>query len=234
MGEIPEIIVYRDPRGTFTRSVTIAFAVTILITFLIKGETSAGIPYYGIGVFMPIMMMGFAIRKHILATFTGKARQWGSLAAGFAAVLSGVVFVGQIIGKWQEGGWVVLISFSILILVANLVLISPIGARDPVTIHRIVREKARVQGAMASIVEWQSMRMQEYRYSVLIVIARFFELFGVRRPVREAPITAGDYDHALHVDHPEAPSLLDQYLNKPQPKVGGSPKQTEPVPSDEK
>ncbi len=217
MGEIPEVIVYRDPRGTFTRSVTIAFVVTIIITFLIKGETSAGVPYYGIGVFMPIMMMGFAIRKHILATFTGKARQWGSLAAGFAAILSGFVFVGQIVGKWEEGGWVVLISFSVLIVVANLVLISPVGARDPVTIHRIVRDKARVQGAMASIVEWQSLRMQEYRYSMLVAFARFFELFGVRRPVREAPATAGDYDHALHVDHPEAPSLLEHYLLKPEP-----------------
>ena len=232
MGEIPEIIVYRDKRGTFTRSVTIAFAVVILITILIRGETSAGIPYYGIGVFMPIMMMGFAIRKHILATFTGKARRWGSLAAGFAGTLSGAVFVGQIAGKWMEGGWVVLISFSILAIIANLVLISPVGARDPVTIHRIVREKARVQGAMASIVEWQSLRMQEYRYSVLVVIARFFELFGVRRPVREAPIIAGDYDHALHVDHSEAPSLLAQYLEKPEPKLGGAPKQTEPVPHD--
>jgi len=227
MGEIPEVIVYRDPRGTFTRSVTIAFVVTIIITFLIKGETSAGVPYYGIGVFMPIMMMGFAVRRHILATFTGKARLWGSLAAGFAAVLSGFVFVGQIVGKWEEGGWVVLISFSVLIVVSNLVLISPIGARDPVTIHRIVREKARVQGAMASIVEWQSMRMQEYRYSVLITLSRFFEIFGVRRPVREAPIAAGDYDHALHVDHPEAPSLLEQYLVKPEPKLGGAPNETE-------
>jgi hypothetical protein len=237
MGEIPEVIVYRDPRGTFTRSVTIAFVVTILITFLIKGETSAGIPYYGIGVFMPIMMMGFAIRKHILATFTGKARKWGSLAAGFAAVLSGLVFVGQIIGKWQDGGWVVLISFSILIVVANLVLISPIGARDPVTIHRIVREKARVQGAMASIVEWQSLRMQEYRHSlrgvILVGFTRFFELFGIHRPVRydPAPALAGDYNHALHVDHPEAPSLLQQYLEnqpKDEPRLGGKPKQTDP------
>ena len=227
MGEIPEVIVYRDPRGTFTRSVTIAFGVTILITFLIKGETSAGIPYYGIGVFMPIMMMGFAIRKHILATFSGRARRWGSRAAGFAGVLSGLVFVGQIVGKWQEGGWVVLISFSVLIVIANLVLISPVGQRDPVTIHRIVREKARVQGAMASIVEWQSMRMQEYRYAVLSVIASFFALFGIRRPERVAPIPAGDYNHALHVDHPSAPSLLEQYLPKPAPKLGGSPKETE-------
>jgi hypothetical protein len=231
MGEIPEIIVYRDKRGTFTRSVTIAFAVTILITFLIKGETSAGIPYYGIGVFMPIMVMGFAIRKHILATFKGQARRWGSLAAGFAAVLSGFVFVGQIVGKWQEGGWVVLISFSALVIIANLVLISPTGHREPVQIHRIVREKARVQGAMASIVEWQSLRMQEYRYGVLVAIARFFEWFGIHRPIQyETPSPAGDYDHALHVDHPDAPSLLEQYLqSKPsEPKLGGTPKQTAP------
>jgi hypothetical protein len=216
--------------------VTIAFILTCIITILIKGETSAGVPYYGIGVFMPIMVMGFAIRKHILLNFKGNARRWGSLAAGFAGVLSGIVFVGQIVGKWQEGGWVVLISFSILVLISNLVLISPIGRRDPTQIHRIVRDKARVQGAMASIVEWQSLRMQEYRFSlrnrILITISDFFELFGIRRTVRYEPVPAmaGDYDHALHVDHPEAPSLLEQYLDKPQPKLGGSPKETEPAP----
>jgi hypothetical protein len=229
MGEIPEIIVYRDKRGTFTRSVTIAFVVVIIITFVIRGNTSAGVPYYGIGVFMPIMAMGFAVRKHILEHFTGRKRTWGAAAAGFAGVLSGFVFVGQIVGKWQEGGWVVLISFSILVLVANVVLISPAGFREPVQIHRIVREKARVQGAMASIVEWQSLRMQEYRYSVLVAIARFFEMFGVRRPmVTQVPTVAGDYDHALHVDNPEAPSLLEQYLDHPAPKAGGAPRETAP------
>ena len=228
MGEIPELIVYRDKRGTFTRSVTIAFVVVIIITFLIRGNTSAGVPYYGIGVFMPIMMMGFAVRKHILQNFTGRKRTWGAFAAGAAGVLSGFVFVGQIVGKWQEGGWVVLISFSILVLVANAVLISPAGFREPVQIHRIVREKARVQGAMASIVEWQSLRMQEYRYSVLSSFARFFDLFGIRPPIREKPVIAGDYNHALHVDHPEARSLLEQYLDHPTPKAGGAPKETAP------
>jgi hypothetical protein len=229
MGEIPEVIVYRDKRGTFTRSVTIAFIVVIIITFVIRGKTSLGIPYYGIGVFMPIMMMGLAIRKHILATATGSSRFWGSLGAGFAAVLSGLVFVGQIAGKWTEGGWAVLISFSVLIVVANLVLISPIGRRNPRQIHRIVREKARVQGAMASIVEWQSLRMQEYRYKLLVGISSFLELFGIRSPHKQAePVPAGDYDHALHVDHPDAPSLLQQYLDglPVAPRLGGAPLQT--------
>jgi hypothetical protein len=236
IGEIPEIIVYRDKHGTFTRSVTIAFVVVVIIIFIIRGNTSLGVPYYGIGVFMPIMMMGFAIRRHILKNFTGRKRFWGSLVAGFAGVLSGIVFVGQIAGKWTEGGWVVLISFSILVITANLVLISPTGAREPNQIHRIVREKARVQGAMASIVEWQSLRMQEYRYTVLLTIARFFGFFGIRRPVRSGPPTpAGEYDSALHVDHPDAPSLLEQYLdNKPnKPTVGGSPKQTAPGDKDD-
>jgi amino acid transporter len=230
IGEIPEIIVYRDPRGTFTRSVTISYVITIIIMFVVKGDQSAAIPYYGIGVFMPIMMMGFAIRKHILQHFTGRKRFWGSLGAGFAGVLSGLVFIGQIVGKWQEGGWVVLISFTMLILLANALLISPIGVRVPQQIHRIVREKARVRGSMASIVEWQSLKMQEYRYSVLVAITHFFELLGIHRPLRyEPPAPAGDYDHALHTDHPEAPSFLAQYLEKEEePKLGGKPKDTAP------
>ena len=235
IGEIPEIVVYRNPQGTFTRSVTAGFIVAVIIQFLVKGNTSAAIPYYGIGVFMPIMVMGFAMRKHVLATATGSARRWGSFAAGFAGVLSGIVFVGQIVGKWTEGGWVVLITFSLLVLAANALLISPIGIRDPKTIHRIVREKARVQGSMASIVEWQSLKMQEYRYTlrerVLVGVTYFLEWFGVRRPVRfePVPIPAGDYDHALHSDHPEAPSLLDQYLDHPEPKLGGAPKEVSPI-----
>jgi hypothetical protein len=76
-------------------------------------------------------------------------------------------------------------------------------------------------------VEWQSLKMQEYRYHVLVGVARFFELFGVRRPMQfERPVPAGDYDHAIHVDHPEAPSLLEQYLD--QPRLGGVPKETIP------
>ena len=228
IGEIPEAIVYRDPRGTFTRSVTITFGLAVLIMFLVRGETTVAIPFYGVGVFMPIMVMGLSVRRHVRQHFVGRARKWGVVGATFAAGLAAIVFVGQLIGKWHEGGWIALVSFSGLAVAAHLILLSPLGYREPKQIHRIVRQKARVQGAMASIVEWQSLKMQEYRYALLVGVSRFFELFGVRRPVRyEQPAVAGDYDHALHVDHPEAPSLLAQYLDEPvQPHIGGQPNVT--------
>ena len=225
IGEIPEVIIYRDRRGTFTRSVTITFLAAVFIMFLVRGRTTLAVPYYGVGVFMPIAAMGFAIRKHMLVSYTGWRRTWGALGAGFAGVLAMIVFVGQIVGKWAEGGWVVLITFTILVLAAHTLLISPIGHRHPQQIYRIVREKARVQGGMASIVEWQSLKMQEYRYAILLAIARFWELFGVRRPVRDAkPVAAGDYDHALHVDDPNAPSILSKYFEQPPLPATNAPK----------
>ena len=225
IGEIPEVIIYRDRRGTFTRSVTITFLAAVFIMFLVRGRTTLAVPYYGVGVFMPIAAMGFAIRKHMLVSYTGWRRTWGALGAGFAGVMAVIVFVGQIVGKWAEGGWVVLITFTILVLAAHTLLISPIGHRHPQQIYRIVREKARVQGGMASIVEWQSLKMQEYRYAILLAVARFWGLFGVRRPVRdEKPVAAGDYDHALHVDDPNAPSILAKYFEQPPLPATNAPK----------
>jgi hypothetical protein len=75
--------------------------------------------------------------------------------------------------------------------------------------------------------------MQEYRYSlfqrVALRTARFFELFGIRRPIRYEPVpaVAGEYDEALHIDHPH-----DQPLQTPgdegggELKAGGQPKET--------
>ncbi len=233
IGEIPEVVVYRNQQGTFTRSVTAGFVVALLIMFLVRARTSAAVPYYGIGVFMPITVMALAIRKHVQKTYTGRTRVWGSRAAALAAIMAGFVFIGQIVGKWQEGGWVVLISFSVLVLAAHALLISPIGSRSPQQIHRIVRDKARVQGSMGSIVEWQSLKMQEYRFSirtrVLVGVTRLFGIFGVYRPSRfdPQPVAAGDYDHAIHLDDENAPSFLDQYLtDDSEPAVGGKPKET--------
>ncbi len=230
IGEIPEIVVYRNPKGTFTRPVTAAVIAAIVIQLLVRGRTGAAVPYYGIGVFLPLTAMGLAIRRHILTTMTGRRRAWAQAGASFAAVLGGLVFIGQIVGKWEEGGWIPVVSLTVLVLTAHAILISPAGYRDPEQIHRIVRVKSRVQGPMGSIVEWQSLKIQEYRYALLTAVTRFWEWFGVRRPVRfEPPVEAGEYDEAFDESAPSSSTFLDQYLEaqpKPTPRLGGKPKET--------
>ena len=232
IGEIPEVVVYRNPKGTFTRPVTAAFIAAVVIQLLVRGKVGLAVPYYGVGVFLPIMAMGLAIREHIRLKTKGPTRSWGMIGASLAAFLAMLVFVGQIVGKWSEGGWVVLISLSVLVLMAHAILLSPQGYRDPAQIYRIIRVKSRVQGPMGNIVEWQSLRTQEYRYALLVAIARFWELFGVRRPVRfEKPVPAGDYDQAVHSTEAQSSSLLTQYLENqppPEPRLGGKPKETVP------
>lgn len=169
---------------------TITFAVAVLLMFLVRGQTTQAITYYGIGVFMPIIVMGLAVRQHIKQHVVGAARAWGMFGASAAAALAALVFVGQIVGKWEEGSWVVLISFSVLALVAHLVLLSPVGHRTPGQIVTIVRHKAPIQGGMASIVEWQSFRMQEYRYRLHLGLSGFLELFGVGQAYGLAPVPA--------------------------------------------
>jgi amino acid transporter len=212
IGEIPEVVIYRNPKGTFTRPVTAAAIAALVIQLLVRGRVSLAVPYYGVGVFLPIMAMGLAIRQHILKTATGRKRMWGSLGASTAAVLAGLVFIGQIAGKWTEGGWVVLISLGLLVLMAHAILVSPIGYRTPGDIHRIIRDKSRILGQMGNIVEWQSLAVQEYRYRLLGGIAKFWELFGVRRPLRyEPPLAAGDYLEAA--EYHASGTFLEDHVN---------------------
>jgi hypothetical protein len=233
IGEVPEVVVYRNPKGTFTRPVTAASIVAILIQFLVRGSTSAAVPYYGVGVFMPIAIMALAIRQHIKQHMTGPARAWGLFGTSFAAILSTLIFIGQIATKWDEGGWVVLIVFAVLILMSHLILLSPAGYRDPEDIHRIIREKSRIEGAMGNIVEWQSLRMQEYRYVLMIGVTRLFAIFGIFKPLRfeeqPEPPKAGNFEDALN--HSEQHAFIGQYRQKqpkPEPRLGGAPKESAP------
>lgn len=231
IGEIPEVVVYRNPKGTFTRPVTAAAIVAIIVQFLVGGETTKAIPYYGVGVFMPITIMGLAMREHVRQKMTGRARTWGLIGTTTSVVLSSTIFIGQIVSKWEEGGWVVLITFAILIILAYVILLSPAGYRDPQAIHRIIREKSRVQGAMGNMVEWQSLRMQQFRYDLYMSVARFFALFGILKPLRyeqDIPVSPGEFEDAMRQD--QSRSFIEQYLEsqpKAQPRLGGAPGETE-------
>lgn len=231
IGEVPEVVVYRNPKGTFTRPVAAASIVAIIIQFLVRGNTSTAVPFYGVGVFLPIAIMSVAIFVHIYKNVTGPSRNWGLAGTIFSAFLAAAIFIGQIVTKWHEGGWVVLIVVVVMIVLSHLILLSPAGYRDAGDIHRIIREKSRIEGATGNIVEWQSLRMQEYRYWLMMMVTRFFGVFGIFKPLRfeeqAAPPEAGEFEKAL--THSEHEKFIDQYLAqqpKPEPRLGGAPKES--------
>lgn len=230
IGEIPEVVVYRNPKGTFTRPVSAAAIIAIFIQFLVRGNTSTAIPFYGVGVFLPITIMGLAMRRHVQLNLKGRVRTLGLAGTTFSVVLSSLILIGQIVTKWNEGGWLVLITMGVLVLISYIILISPAGYRAPQDIHRIIREKSRVEGDMGNMVEWQSLKMQEYRYKVLTAVADFMAIFGVMKPLsveKSIPAPAGEYEDAMKPRGRK--TFLQQYLEsqpKEAPRLGGAPKET--------
>ena len=117
-----------------------------------------------------------------------------------SAWIAAIVFISQLFARWEEGGWLRLISFSILFTSAHLILISRIGKRTPEQIKYIVRDRARIQGAMASIVEWQSLKMQEYRYHVRLRLGGLLSRFGMGFSPEAVPFAAGPYNPEHHLE----------------------------------
>ena len=199
IGEIPEIVVYRNPKGTFTRSVTAGLSsLRLSCPRPCQGDDLA-VPYlrdrrlhadHGHGICHP--------PAHPPAPLPDAPAFWGALVRRLRGA-PGVVFIGQIVGKWEEGGWVVLITFSLSDPRRARHLDFPGGLprsrenpphrprkRRVAGFHGIDRRVAIPADAGIPVPFWSAS-------------ARFFELFGVRRPLRfEAPVSAGDYNEAVH------------------------------------
>jgi hypothetical protein len=139
--------------------------------------------------------MALSIRAHVSQTASGNARRGLVFGATTAAILGITVFFGQIIGKWEEGGWEAGIAIVVVSVLANLLLIAPAGYRDAAQIRTIIRDKSRVEGQVGSVVAWQAMRMQEYRYRSLLAVSSAFASLGVFRPMQlEKPPASGSFE----------------------------------------
>ncbi|MBA3873483.1 MAG: amino acid permease [Anaerolineae bacterium] len=171
-GILPVSLVYRSPNGNFPRPVLATFVVATIIMILVGGNTSAAIPFYGIGVFAPIAFMGFSVRKHLLATKPAGYRIAAPITFLIAS-LSVVIFMSQIVGKFEEGGWIRAITFSSLYITGHVILLNKWGERSPETARHLIHDVSRIEGTMAELLGWQTRMMQTYRHNLLERIHRF-------------------------------------------------------------
>lgn len=171
-GVLPVALVYRSPNGNFPRPVLMTFFIAVIIMILVGGNTSAAIPFYGIGVFAPIAFMGFSVQRHLLNT-KPKGYKAGATASFLIACLSVFIFMSQIVGKFEEGGWIRLVSFSSLFILSHYFLLRRAGARNDQTAHHLIHDVSRIEGTMAELLMWQTRMIQTYRHNLLERIQKF-------------------------------------------------------------
>src|SRR5258708_2733779 len=136
-GILPVRLVYRSPNGNFPRPVLATFVVATVIMILVGGNTSAAIPFYGIGVFAPIAFMGYSVTKHLRVT-KPSGYKVASIGTFLVSCLSVFSFVSHIVGKFEEGGWIRLVSFSSFFIIGHVILLSKGGERATETARHLI------------------------------------------------------------------------------------------------
>src|SRR5260221_13970863 len=136
--------------------------VDSVIVVRVAGNTSAAIPFYGIGVFAPIAFMGFSVRRHLLATKPGGYKIAAAATFNISSLLV-FLFMSQIVGKFEEGGWIRLVTFSSLYISGHLILLNKGGERTEKLAYHLIHEVSRIEGTMAELLLWQTHMMQTYR-----------------------------------------------------------------------
>ncbi len=193
-GILPVALVYRSPNGNFPRPVLMTFGLATAIMILVGGNTSAAIPFYGIGVFAPISFMGFAVHRHML-TRKPQGYRFGAAFSFVAGCLSAVIFISQIVGKFEEGGWIRLVTFSSLFIAGHLILLSDGGRRMDELARHLIYDVSRIDGTMAELLTWQARMMQTYRHNLLRKLQRYFLLGHEHPTLRPYP------EYQIHYDN---------------------------------
>src|SRR5262249_59158974 len=84
-----------------------------------------------------------------------------------AGCLAVFIFMSQIVGKFEEGGWIRLITFSSLYITGHAIILSNWGERSDEVTRHLIHDVSRIEGTMAELLTWQTHMMQTYRHNLM-------------------------------------------------------------------
>jgi hypothetical protein len=115
-GYMPRQFMARGDRLAFSNGIVALAIVAAVLIVLFRGETSALIPLYAIGVFVCFTLSQAGMVAHWLRL---RGPGWRRRAAlnGLGAVATAVVSIVQIVTKFTHGAWIVVLIIPIIILV---------------------------------------------------------------------------------------------------------------------
>jgi amino acid transporter len=113
-GYMPRQFSYRGDRLAYSWGIVVLSSVAAFLLWLFKGEVTALIPLYSVGVFVCFTLSQIGMVKH-WRSVRESGWQWRLVVNAFGAVLTAVVLVVVVSVKFVDGAYLVVILIPILV-----------------------------------------------------------------------------------------------------------------------
>jgi len=114
-GYMPRQLAARGDRLAFSNGIIALGLIAGVIVWIFRGQTNALIPLYAVGVFICFTLSQAGMVVH---WFRSRAPGWKWKAAlnGIGGVATGIVSIIQVVTKFVEGAWIVVLIIPLIIL----------------------------------------------------------------------------------------------------------------------
>src|SRR2546423_6322316 len=115
-GYMPRQLAARGDRLAFSNGIIALGVIAAVILWIFGGQTNALIPLYAVGVFICFTLSQFGMVTHWLRS-RAPGWKWKAALNGIGGVATGIVSIIQVVTKFIEGAWIVVLIIPLIILV---------------------------------------------------------------------------------------------------------------------
>ena len=112
---MPRQLAARGDRLAFSNGIIALAVIAAMIVTVFRGQTNALIPLYAVGVFVCFTLSQAGMVMHWLRS-REPGWQWKAWLNGIGAVATGIVSIIQVVTKFIEGAWIVVLIIPLIIL----------------------------------------------------------------------------------------------------------------------
>ncbi|HZF72855.1 MAG TPA: amino acid permease, partial [Gemmatimonadaceae bacterium] len=115
-GYMPRQLAARGDRLAFSNGIIALGLIAAVILWIFGGQTNALIPLYAVGVFICFTLSQMGMVMHWLRS-RAPGWKWKAALNGIGGVATGIVSIIQVVTKFIEGAWIVVLIIPLIILV---------------------------------------------------------------------------------------------------------------------
>jgi hypothetical protein len=112
---MPRQLAARGDRLAFSNGIIALGLIAGVIVWIFRGQTNALIPLYAVGVFICFTLSQAGMVMHWLRS-RAPGWRWKAALNGIGAVATGIVSIIQVVTKFVEGAWIVVLIIPLIIV----------------------------------------------------------------------------------------------------------------------